>query len=124
FDPNYFTDGISHERWEELLADIANPLTYKAVAGQYPPGSTFKMMTALAGLEAGVISEQTSVFCPGHYDYGNGRFHCWKAGGHGAVNLRRALMQSCDTFFYKISTDIGIDKIADMAGRFGLGTRT
>ncbi len=124
FDPNYFTDGISFERWEELLADIANPMTYKAIAGQYPPGSTFKMITALAGLEAGIINEHTSVFCPGHYQYGNGKFHCWKKQGHGTVNVHRALMQSCDTFFYKISTDIGIDRISEMGKRFGLGART
>lgn len=124
FDPNYFTDGISTERWEELLADIANPLTNKAVAGQYPPGSTFKMVSALAGLEAGVISPHTSVFCPGHYSFGNGRYHCWKAGGHGSVNLHRALMQSCDTYFYKMSTDVGVDKISAMGKRLGLGERT
>lgn len=124
FDPNYFTDGISVERWEELLADIANPLTFKAIAGQYPPGSTFKMITALAGLDAGVIGEHSSVFCPGHYDFGNGRYHCWKRGGHGQVNLRKALQQSCDTYFYKMSTDVGIDKIAAMGVRFGLGART
>lgn len=124
FNPNYFTDGISFERWEELLADMANPLTYKAVAGQYPPGSTFKMVSALAGLEAGVIGPHTSVFCPGHYDYGNGRFHCWKRGGHGTVNMHRALMQSCDTYFYKMSTDVGIDKISAMGRRLGLGERT
>lgn len=124
FDPNYFTDGISHERWEELLADIANPLTYKAIAGQYPPGSTFKMITALACLEAGIATEHTRVFCPGHYDYGNGRFHCWKRGGHGSVNLHQALQQSCDTYFYKLSTEVGIDRISAMGKRFGLGART
>ncbi len=124
FDPNYFTDGISFERWEELLADIANPMTYKAIAGQYPPGSTFKMITALAGLESGAINQHTSVFCPGHYDFGNGRYHCWKKGGHGSVNLRRALMVSCDTYFYKMSTDVGVDKISAMGRRFGLGGRT
>lgn len=124
FNPNFFTDGISHERWEELLADIANPMTNKAIAGQYPPGSTFKMITALAGLEAGIIDRHWSVYCPGHYDYGNGRYHCWKRGGHGTVNLTKALMESCDTYFYKMSTDVGIDKISEMGRRFGLGERT
>lgn len=121
FDPNHFTGGISHERWEELREDITLPLTNKAVSGQYPPGSTFKMVTALAALEAGIINEHTGVFCPGHYDYGNGRFHCWKKGGHGTVNVVSALSESCDTFFYKISTELGIKRIADMAHRLGLG---
>lgn len=121
FDPNDFTGGISHEKWEELRADITLPLTNKAVSGQYPPGSTFKMVTALAALEAGVATENTHVFCPGHYDYGNGRFHCWKKGGHGTVNVVTALEQSCDTWFYKISTDLGIKRIAEMSHRLGLG---
>ncbi len=123
FDPNYFTGGISHERYEELRTDITFPLANKAVAGQYPPGSTFKMVTALAALEAGVINESTGVFCPGHYDFGNGRFHCWKHGGHGTVNVVSAIAESCDTFFYKISTELGIKRIADMARRLGLGSK-
>jgi len=121
FDPNYFTGGISHERWEELRSDMTLPLTNKAVSGQYPPGSTFKMVTALAALEAGIISENTTQFCPGHYEFGNATFHCWKPSGHGTVNVVGALMQSCDVFFYKIATDVGIDRIAKMAHRLGLG---
>lgn len=121
FDPNYFIGGISHDRYEELRSDITVPLTNKAIAGQYPPGSTFKMVTALAALEAGVVTESTHAFCPGHYDYGNGRFHCWKKGGHGTVNVVSALQESCDTYFYKLSTDLGIKKIAAMAHRLGLG---
>ncbi len=123
YDPNYFTGGISHERYEELRSDITFPLTNKAVAGQYPPGSTFKMITALAALEAGVVTEHTSTFCPGHYDFGNGRFHCWKKGGHGTVNVVSALSQSCDVYFYKLSTELGIKRLADMAKRLGLGTK-
>ncbi|MFA5592604.1 MAG: penicillin-binding protein 2 [Micavibrio sp.] len=121
FDPNDFTGGISHERYEELRSDIRLPLINKAVAGQYPPGSTFKMVTALAALEAGVITEHTTCFCPGHYNFGNTRFHCWKARGHGTMNLVSALAESCDTYFYKLSTDLGIRRIADMAHRLGLG---
>lgn len=123
FDPNHFTRGISAERWEELLADPAFPLTNKAIAGQYPPGSTFKMITALAALEAGVISEHTSTFCPGHYDLGRDKFHCWKKGGHGNVNLLDALAQSCDTYFYKLAIDLGIDRLAVMSRKFGLGSK-
>lgn len=120
FDPNLFTRGISAERWEELLADPAFPLTNKALAGQYPPGSTFKMVTALALLEEGAITSKSTVFCPGHYELGRDRFHCWKHSGHGWVSVVSALAESCDTFFYKNSTEIGIDKIAEMARRLGL----
>ncbi len=123
YDPNYFTNGISHERWEELREDLALPLTNKAVAGQYPPGSTFKMVTALAALEAGVVNEGTHAFCPGHYDFGNTRFHCWKKGGHGSVNVVSALAESCDTYFYKLSTELGIKRIAAMARKLGLGDK-
>ena len=123
YDPNHFTGGISHERYEELRSDITFPLTNKAVAGQYPPGSTFKMVTALAALEAGVVNENTHAFCPGHFDFGNGRFHCWKAGGHGSVNIISALSESCDTYFYKLSTELGIKRIANMARRLGLGEK-
>lgn len=123
FDPNHFTRGISAERWEELLADPAYPLTNKAIAGQYPPGSTFKMVTALAALEAGVISEHTTTFCPGHYDLGRDKFHCWKQGGHGTLNLVQALAQSCDTYFYKLAVDLGIDRIAAMARKLGMGDK-
>jgi penicillin-binding protein 2 len=123
FDPNSFTGGISHEKYEELRSDLAFPLTNKAVAGQYPPGSTFKMVTALAALEAGVISEHTYAFCPGHFAFGNTIFHCWKKGGHGTVNVVGALQESCDTFFYKLSSELGIKRIKDMAVRLGLGQK-
>lgn len=123
FDPNEFTRGISAERWEELLNDPAFPLTNKAIAGQYPPGSTFKMVTALAGLKHGIITSSSAFNCPGHYDLGSDRFHCWKRGGHGTVDLVRALEQSCDTYFYKIAVDIGIDRIAEMAHQLGLGEK-
>lgn len=123
FDPNYFTGGISHERYEELRSSITLPLINKAVAGQYPPGSTFKMVTALAALEAGVATEGTHVFCPGHFEMGSARFHCWKAGGHGSVNVISALAESCDVYFYKLSTELGIKRIAAMAHKLGLGQK-
>lgn len=122
FDPNYFTGGISHERYEELRSDITLPLMNKAVAGQYPPGSTFKMVTALAALEAKVITEHSTAFCPGYYNFGGRRFHCWKHSGHGTVNVVTALEQSCDTFFYKLSSDLGINRLAEMARRLGFGS--
>ncbi|MGB0719814.1 MAG: penicillin-binding protein 2, partial [Bdellovibrionales bacterium] len=121
FDPNDFTRGLSKQAWEELLEDIAHPLTNKAVGGQYPPASTFKMITALAGLQTGHITTKRSVYCPGHYTYGKDRFHCWKAGGHGWVDIVHALAYSCDVYFYELATEIGIDKIAQTAHQFGLG---
>lgn len=121
FDPNMFTRGISAVMWEELLADPGYPLTNKAVAGQYPPASTFKMITAMAGFRAGKITPERTVYCPGHYDFGQDRFHCWKKGGHGSVNVTQALAQSCDVYFYEMGLEAGIDKIAETAREFGLG---
>jgi penicillin-binding protein 2 len=123
FDPNQFTQGISTMLWEQLRDDETHPLNNKVISGLYPPGSTFKMMTALAGLEDKKIDENWTINCPGHYDFGNHRFHCWKRGGHGSVNLRKAIAESCDTYFYKMSTLVGIDKIADISRRFGLGSK-
>ncbi len=123
FDPNVFVRGISEEKWQTMNDDPGRPQTNKAIAGNYPPGSTFKMITALAALKAGVIDKNTKIFCPGHFEYGRDRFHCWKKYGHGHVTLSSALAESCDTYFYKISTEIGIDAIADMARRFGLGSK-
>jgi len=123
YDPNQFAMGISSELWKSLLASETAPLTNKAVEGQYPPGSTFKMIVGLAALEHGVATPDTRVFCPGHYELGQ-RFHCWKKGGHGMMSLHQAMAQSCDVYFYEISRRLGIERIAQMARRFGLGSRT
>jgi len=123
FDPNIFVRGFSSDEWKEITDNPGRPQTNKAISGQYPPGSTFKMVTALAGLKAGVISKNTSVFCSGKYEFGNSTFHCWKKYGHGDVDLNKALEQSCDTYFYKMATEVGIDAIADMARRLGLGQK-
>ncbi len=123
FDPNIFVRSLPQEIWQTMMDDPGLPQTNKAISGQYPPGSTFKMITALAALEAGVIDTRTTVFCPGYYELGRDKFHCWKKYGHGKVDLYSALEQSCDTFFYKISTDVGMDGIAEMARRFGLGSK-
>ncbi len=121
FDPNDFATGIPAGLWRQLLADARGPLTNKAVSGQYAPGSTFKMLVALAALEAGVIAPEHRVACPGHMDLGDNRFHCWKAGGHGPVDMVEAIKQSCDVYFYEIARRVGIDRISAMSRRFGLG---
>lgn len=121
FDPNWFNVGITSAQWRQLNGDKYKPLTNKAVQGQYPPGSTFKMVVGLAALEAGAVTPDTRVFCPGHMELGNNTFHCWKKGGHGSMNLVQALEESCDVYFYEAARRIGVDKIADMAKRLGLG---
>lgn len=121
FDPNIFTRELPADKWEALLSNPGYPLTNKAIAGQYPPASTFKMITGLAALEAGIINRNTSVFCPGFWELGKDRFHCWKHSGHGRMNLVSSLAESCDVFFYKIATELGIDKIAETARKLGLG---
>ncbi len=123
FDPNLFTRGISAELWEELLADPAAPLTNKSIAGQYAPGSTFKMITLLAGLESGIVDANYKVYCPGHVDLGSHRFHCWKKGGHGTMDIVDSLRHSCDVFYYELSKRVGIDRMAAMARQFGLGAK-
>jgi len=123
FDPNIFTKGFSNAAWQDILSNPGHPLINKAISGQYPPASTFKMVTLLAALESKIIDSKLTVNCPGHYEYGGDKFHCWKRSGHGQVNLVDALAYSCDTYFYKISTDVGIDRIAEMARRLGLGSK-
>jgi penicillin-binding protein 2 len=124
FDPNKFASGISPENWNALVDDEWNPLQNRSIHGQYPPGSTYKIVTALAGLEEGVIKPDTSIYCPGHFKLGRGRYRCWKKSGHGSMNLHDALVQSCDVYFYTIGHRLGIDTIAKYAKRFGLGSST
>ncbi|MGA1684277.1 MAG: penicillin-binding protein 2 [Gemmobacter sp.] len=123
FDPNLFVRGISSVDYDALLGDEFRPLANKAVQGLYPPGSTYKMITALAALEAGAITPETGVYCPGHLDASGRRFHCWKGAGHGQVALAKAISESCDVYFYDIAQRVGIEAIAAMAERFGLGER-
>ena len=123
FDPNLFVRGISVQDYKALTENKYRPLADKAVQGTYPPGSTFKLVTAIAALEAGVIGEGGTVYCPGYMRAGGRRFHCWKGGGHGSMNLEQALQQSCDVYFYEVAQRTGIDKIAEVANRFGLGVR-
>ncbi|MFM7654297.1 MAG: penicillin-binding protein 2 [Paracoccaceae bacterium] len=123
FDPNLFVRGISNTDFRYLMDHDHRPLANKAVQGAYPPGSTFKMVTALAALEEGVITPETTVRCPGHFESGGRRFHCWRRGGHGAVDLERSLSESCDVYYYEVALKVGIDKIAEMGRRLGLGIR-
>ncbi len=123
FDPNAFTTGIGQESWRALLRNERSPLTNKAISGQYPPGSTYKMAVALAALEAGIIRPDHRVFCSGHVELGNARFHCWKRGGHGDMDMVSAIQQSCDVYFYDLARRVGVDRISAMAERLGLGER-
>ncbi|WP_347310840.1 penicillin-binding protein 2 [Defluviimonas sp. SAOS-178_SWC] len=123
FDPNLFVRGISGPDYRALTENDHRPLADKSVQGAYPPGSTFKMVTALAALEAGVIGTGETVYCRGFTELGNRRFHCWKRAGHGHVDLNRSLEQSCDVFYYEVAQRVGIDKIAAMARRLGIGER-
>ena len=123
FDPNAFNIGMRREQWRALVSDPKAPLTNKAIAGQYPPGSVFKMIVALAALESGAIGADHRIFCTGSVTLGNHEFFCWKRGGHGDMGLLDGFQQSCDSFFYDVALRTGIDRIADMARRFGLGSR-
>ena len=119
FDPNIFRTNDSDEYISNLRSDYAKPFMNKAIEGLYPPGSTFKIVVALAGLESGAITEKEKIHCPGHWDYGDRRFHCWEDKGHGNVDLYGALKHSCDIYFYQIALRIGIDAIKEMAVKLG-----
>ncbi|MDR3423810.1 MAG: penicillin-binding protein 2 [Alphaproteobacteria bacterium] len=123
FDPNLFTFGIAQEDWDRLNNDIHSPLLDKVITGVYAPGSSFKPVVAMAGLEADIVDPKARVFCPGYYEFGGHIFHCWKKGGHGHVNMTEALAGSCDTYFYDLGHRVGIDKIQAMAQRFGMGQK-
>jgi penicillin-binding protein 2 len=123
YDPNLFIGGILSRDYDPLLNDKYRPLVNKTVQGAYPPGSTFKMMTAMAAIEAGIIGPNETVYCPGHLEVGGRRFHCWKRAGHGWVDLENSLKQSCDVYYYDLALKVGIEKISAMSNRFGLGVR-
>ncbi len=123
FDANKFVHGISSSDYNALLEDPYRPLAAKTAQGTYPPGSTFKMVTALAALEEGVIDQNETVTCWGKVEVYNRNFHCWKRSGHGKVNLLKSLEQSCDIYYYEIAQRVGIEKISAMARRLGLGMK-
>lgn len=123
YNPNLITQGVSAKEWAELNQNEYKPLMNKVLSGQYSPGSTFKMVVALAALESGAITPQTRSFCAGKMFLGNHAFHCWKKEGHGYLDVVQALQHSCDIFFYETAQKVGINKIAEMAKRFGLGQK-
>lgn len=121
FNPSLFARGISGQEWISLLQNPHHPLQNKSIKGQYPPASTFKIVTALAALRAGIANPGTSVNCNGSFKFGNREFRCWKRDGHGRVDLKKALKESCDVWFYQIGLELGIDRLSQMAFDLGLG---
>ena len=119
-----FEGGISQKNWNALRDNPKHPLINKVLQAMYPPGSTYKMVTALAGLSRGIITKDTTFFCPGHISYGNRRYNCWKKGGHGTVDLKRAISESCDVYFYQVGMRVGVDALAEYANKLGLGRKT
>jgi penicillin-binding protein 2 len=124
FDQNIFVNGMSHEQWETLISNPFRPMENKVTQGEYPPASTFKIITAIAGLEEGIIDENFTIYCPGYYKYRNRIYRCWKKGGHGNVALVKALAESCDVYFYQVGQKLTIDRLASYATSSGLGSPT
>lgn len=121
FDPALFTGRMPPDIWKQYLEDERRPLENKALKGMYPPGSTFKIITAIAGLEEGLIDEHTTVHCGGSYKFGNATFRCWEKKGHGSVDLKKSIRESCDVYYYRLAERLGVNRIAAYAKRFGLG---
>ena len=124
FDPNFFATGVSRKKWNSLVRDEKNPLQNRAVNGQYPPASTYKLVTAYAALSEKVVEPESTIFCPGYFRLGKRNYRCWKKKGHGNMNLHDALVQSCDVYFYTLGHRLGIDNLAKYANRLGLGELT
>ena len=124
YDPSFFAGNVPQEIWRTLVGNPDHPLQNRCVQGLYPPGSVFKIVTAVAGLESGLLTPKTSFSCAGAYPYGNRDFRCWKEGGHGTIDLRQAIVSSCDIYFYQAGLRVGVDRIAQYAREFGLGRKT
>ena len=110
FDQNAFVSGMTRKEWNALISNPGYPMTNRVIQAEYPPASTYKIVTAIAGLEEGVIDLETTHYCPGYYALGDRVFRCWKKGGHGEVNVVRAIAESCDVFFYKVGEEVGVDR--------------
>ena len=121
YDPNKIIKKPNKDYWDKILENKLSPLTFRSIQGLYAPGSTFKMIVAIAALYYGAINIETKHFCNGKVSLGERLYHCWKTNGHGLMNVEQAIKESCDVFFYEISKKIGIDKIAKVAKDFGLG---
>ncbi len=124
FDPNLFNRGISHGKWEALSNHPLHPMENRAISGQYPPGSTYKMVVAAAALQEGIITPETAFYCGGTFELGNRTYRCWQKNGHGKISLHRALVSSCDVYFYNVGKLLGVDRLAWYAKSFGLGSGT
>ncbi|MEX2208578.1 MAG: penicillin-binding protein 2 [Myxococcota bacterium] len=124
FDPNGFATGVDPEVWRALTSDPHKPLMNRALQGQYPPGSTYKVVTAIGGLEEKLVDPHTQVYCGGSFRLGRRTYRCWKKEGHGAMDLHKALVQSCDVYFYKLGLELGVNRLAYYARALGLGSRT
>lgn len=124
YDPNLFVGGIDKASWENIVSSEDSALQNRALTGLYPPGSVFKIIIALAGLQEGVIDPAEELFCNGTYSLGRSKYRCWKKYGHGKVGFHRALVESCDIYFYKMGRRLGVDRIASYAKKFGLGEKT
>ena len=124
FDPNSFATGISTKQWSGLVLDEKNPLQNRTIDGQYPPASTYKVVTAYAALAEKIIKPESTIFCPGYFRLGKRDYRCWKKRGHGDMNLHDALVQSCDVYFYKLGHRLGINNLAKYATKLGLGELT
>ena len=123
YDPNKFVHGISNKDWAELINDKKKPLINKSLAGLYPPGSTIKPVVAISALENDVINTKFTVRCKGSIEMYGQKYHCWKDKGHGFMNLRSAIKQSCDIYFYEVARRLGIDRLSETSKKFGLGKR-
>jgi penicillin-binding protein 2 len=124
FDPNVFSRGVGADEWRELVTDRRHPLNNRAIQGQYPPGSTFKIVLAIAALEDNLVEPETAIFDPGFLTVGNRNFRDWREKGHGWVNLHKAIVESCDVYFYRLGQRIGIDRIARYSRLLGLGEKS
>ncbi len=124
FDPTLFARGITPEEWKGLTTDKRHPLQDKSISGQYAPGSTYKLITASAALEEGIIDEKTELYCSGSFPFGGTTFSCYKTGGHGRLSIHRAIVESCDVFFYRLGDKLGIDRLAVYGSAYGFGKPT
>jgi penicillin-binding protein 2 len=121
YDPNLFAQRLSEEDWQRIAEDPSHPLQNRAFQAQYPPGSIFKLMVAIAGLEDGALTPETKFYCPGQFYLGNVKFDCWKKEGHGTLDLRGAIVNSCNVYFYQAGLRVGIEETLRISRAFGLG---